>query len=61
MAKTMFERYGGFAAVSRVVSSFYDKILDSDITSPYFADIDMAKQIDHQTKFVAYLMGGPAS
>jgi hemoglobin len=57
----MFERYGGFASVSRIVSEFYDKILDSPVTSPYFENTDMKTQIDHQTKFIAPLMGGPAS
>jgi hemoglobin len=61
MSRTIFERYGGFANVSRVVSSFYDKMLDSPITNPYFTNIDMRSLIDHQTKFIAYLMGGPAS
>jgi hemoglobin len=57
----MFERYGGFASVSRVVSSFYDKMMDSPVTRPYFASVDMRRLIDHQTKFIAFLMGGPAS
>jgi hemoglobin len=61
MSRTIFEHYGGFAQVSRVVSSFYDKMLDSPVTSPYFANTDMRNLIDHQTKFIAYLMGGPAS
>jgi hemoglobin len=61
MAGTMFERYGGFAAVSKVVMSFYDKVFDSDILAPYFEDVDMRRQIDHQTKFVSSVMGGPAS
>lgn len=60
-AETIFERYGGFAKVSRVVSSFYDRVLDSPLLAPYFAGIDMRRQIDHQTKFIAALMGGPAS
>ncbi|MEN8213600.1 MAG: group 1 truncated hemoglobin [Pseudomonadota bacterium] len=59
--ESMFERYGGFAKVSRVVSSFYDRVLESPIMGPYFHDIDMKRQIDHQTKFIAFLMGGPAS
>lgn len=58
---TVFQRLGGFAAVSRVVSDFYSEVLDDDLLSPYFSGIDMARQIDHQTKFVASLMGGPAS
>lgn len=61
MKQSLFERYGGFASVSRVVMSFYDKMLDSPLTSPYFAHTDMKRLIDHQTKFIATLMGGPAS
>lgn len=29
--------------------------------SPYFVTADMRQLIDHQTKFIAFLMGGPAS
>jgi hemoglobin len=60
MAGTMFERYGGFASVSKIVMSLYDKVLDSDITGPYFEEVDMRRRIDHQTKFVSQVMGGPA-
>ena len=56
---SMFERYGGFASVSKIVMSFYDKVLDSDVAGPYFEDVDMKSLIDHQTKFVAQVMGGP--
>lgn len=61
MARTIFERYGGFAKISRIVMSFYDRILDSPVTSAYFEHTDMRRLIDHQTRFVSYLMGGPAS
>lgn len=61
MGRSIFERYGGFASVSRVVMDFYDKILDSPLTSSYFTGIDMKRLIDHQTKFIATVMGGPAS
>jgi hemoglobin len=61
MARTLFETYGGFAQISKVVMAFYDKALDSDILGPYFDDIDMRQLIDHQTKFIASVMGGPAS
>ncbi len=36
-------------------------MLDSPVTSPYFANTDMKRLIDHQTKFIASMMGGPAS
>ncbi|MFN2197292.1 MAG: group I truncated hemoglobin [Anaerolineales bacterium] len=61
MSRSIFEKYGGFSSVSRVVMSFYDKMLDSPLTNPYFANTDMKRLIDHQTKFIAALMGGPAS
>jgi len=61
MSRSLFDKYGGFARVSRIVSAFYDKAVDSDIIGPYFDDIDMRAQVDHQTKFISSLMGGPAS
>ncbi len=61
MAQTLYERYGGFGAVHHIVMRFYDHVLDSDILADYFEDVDMRRLIDHQTKFVASLMGGPAS
>jgi hemoglobin len=61
MAQTPFERYGGFAKISRIVSELYDRMLESPVTAPYFDGVDMKRQIDHQTKFIAQLMGGPVS
>jgi hemoglobin len=58
---SLFERVGGFAQVRLIVSDFYDRILDSDRLRPYFENIDVRRLIDHQTKFVSALMGGPAS
>ena len=58
---SIFQRYGGFAVVSRIVGDFYDRVLDSDVLRPFFANRDMRVLIDHQTKFIASMMGGPAS
>lgn len=60
MARSIFEKYGGFGSVNRVVLAFYDNVLDNDALGPYFDDVDMKKLIDHQTKFVSMLLGGPA-
>ena len=59
--QSLFEKYGGFSRISRVVLSFYDTLLDSDDIGPFFDDIDMSRMVDHQTKFIASLLGGPAS
>ena len=59
MARSLFDKYGGFASVSKVVMTFYTKVLDSDVIGDYFDGIDMRRLIDHQTKFIATIMGGP--
>lgn len=61
MSQSMFDRYGGFTSVSKIVMAFYDKALDSDIIGPYFEGADMRSLVDHQTKFISSIMGGPAS
>jgi len=61
VSESIFERYGGFAFVRKVVSEFYDRVLDDVSLSPFFANTDMRRQIDHQTQFIASLIGGPAS
>ncbi|WP_027258812.1 group I truncated hemoglobin [Leisingera aquimarina] len=61
MPQTIYEKYGGFSAISRVVMTFYEMALDSDQIGDYFAEVDMARLIDHQTKFISSLLGGPAS
>jgi hemoglobin len=61
VSRTVYERYGGFAAISRIVLDFYDRLLDHDDLGPYFEDIDMSRIVDHQTKFISMLLGGPAS
>jgi hemoglobin len=61
MSRTVFERYGGFAQVSKVVLDFYDRLLDDDDLGPFFEQIDMGRIVDHQTKFIATVLGGPAS
>lgn len=59
MAATMFERYGGFVAVRKVVSDFYDRVIDSPVLSHHFAGVDMRRLIEHQTQFITFLMDGP--
>lgn len=61
MQKSHFEKYGGFSTVSKIVLDFYNRMLDDDDVGPFFDDIDMARIVDHQTKFISSLMGGPAS
>jgi hemoglobin len=61
MAISLFDKYGGFASVSKIVFAFYEKAIESDVIGPYFEDTDMRALVDHQTKFISSVMGGPAS
>lgn len=58
---TIFERYGGFAAVRKVVSDFYDRALASPVIAHHFEHVDMKRLLDHQARFIASITGGPAS
>lgn len=59
--RTIYEKYGGFSKVSKIVLSFYDTLLDNDELGPFFDEVDMSRIVDHQTKFIASLLGGPAA
>ena len=59
MEQSLFEKYGGFATVHKVVEHFYDGVLDNDMLSPHFERVDMSRLIDHQTRFFASAMGAP--
>ena len=61
MQKSLFEKYGGFSVISKIVLDLYDRLLDDDDVGPFFDEVEMARIVDHQTKFVSSLMGGPAS
>ncbi len=59
MSETLYDKYGGFATVSKLVHVFYEKVLDSDDLAPFFKDVEMKKLMAHQTKFLAHVLGGP--
>jgi hemoglobin len=61
MPDTMFERYGGLPFVTRLVLSFYDRVLASVRLAPFFANSDMQRLVEHQAKFLSTVMGGPTS
>jgi len=61
MATSLFEKYGGFTTIHSIVIEFYNSVLDSDVVGPFFDETDMDSLIDHQTKFISFLLGGPVS
>ena len=61
MTESLYDKLGGFSMLQKVVLDFYDRVLDDPDLSPFFAEVEMAALVDHQTKFLASLLGGPAS
>lgn len=57
----LFEKYGGLSALRSVIFGFYDRVLDSDVIGHFFDNIDLARLVDHQTKFFTMVLGGPAT
>ena len=58
---TLFEKYGGVATVSRIVSKFYREVMNRPTLQPYFQGVDMTRLINHQVKFISHVLGQPAS
>lgn len=61
MALTIYERNGGFPRIRTLVSDFYDEILESPVLAHHFENVDMPRPMDHQTRFIAFLAGSPAT
>jgi hemoglobin len=55
---TLFEKLGGAAAVDLAVHKFYERVLQDDRIKHFFANVDMAKQRQHQQDFLTYAFGG---
>lgn len=55
---TLFEKLGGAAAVDLAVDKFYERVLQDDRIKHFFANVDMAKQRQHQKDFLTYAFGG---
>ena len=56
---SLFEKYGGFDTVSKVVSELYDELERDAVTAPYFQNSDIRALMDHQVKFLSQVLGGP--
>lgn len=61
MAQSIYDRYGGFPVIRKVVSDFYEVALDSPMLAHHFEDVNVKRLIDHQTRFISFLMGGPVT
>ena len=56
---SLFERLGGDDAITATVGMFYERIMADASLSPFFADLDMDKQINKQIAFMTMAFAGP--
>ena len=59
MSQALYDRIGGEAAIMAAVDLFYEKVLEDEITRPFFDGLDMAAQSRKQVAFMAWAFGGP--
>ncbi len=59
MQLSLYEKLGGITNIQAVVIDFYRRISASQSLAPYFQGINMERLINHQTKFMCQMLGGP--
>lgn len=59
-SQSLYDKYGGFATINSIVIKFYDNLLANDQVAHFFENIALENLIDHQTKFLCQVLGGPA-
>jgi hemoglobin len=55
---TLLEQLGGRDAVEAVVAGFYEKVLADATLAPFFRQISMSRQHQHQVDFFVTVLGG---
>lgn len=58
---TLYQELGGREAIEAVVDRFYERVLDDEQLTEYFADTDMDELRAHQRAFLTYVTGGADS
>ena len=59
MALSLYERIGGEQAVMAAVDLFYGKVINDELTRPFFDGLDMNAQVQKQIAFMSRALGGP--
>ena len=58
MEISLFDRFGGSAAIYAVVELFYVRVLDDSKLAPFFADANMSELKKSQRDFMTVAFGG---
>jgi hemoglobin len=58
-AKTLYDRIGGAPGVRKLVTEFYDRVLEDKQLQPFFVESPMAKLRSMQFEMFSAVLGGP--
>jgi hemoglobin len=56
---SLYEQLGGEQAITATVGMFYESIMTDPELAPFFAGLDMDKQVHKQIAFMTMAFGGP--
>jgi hemoglobin len=56
---SLYQRLGGEDAITATVGMFYERIMADESLVPFFADLDIDRQISKQIAFMTMAFGGP--
>jgi len=59
-SQSLYERLGGAAAVSAAVDRFYERVLQDERLTRFFAGFEPAQLVAKQRMFLTFAFGGPA-
>jgi len=59
MTVSLFDKYGGVPAVTRIVREFHDRLMRRPNLRRYFEEMEVEQVIQHHIAYVSYALGKP--
>ena len=59
MTVSLFDKYGGVPAVTRIVRDFHERLMRRPNLRRYFEEMEVDKVIQHHIAYVSYALGKP--
>lgn len=59
MSASLFDKYGGVPAITRIVRDFHERLMRRPNLRRYFENMEVEQVIQHHIAYVSYAMGKP--
>ncbi len=59
MTVSLFDKYGGVPAITRIVRDFHERLMRRPNLRRYFEQMEVDRVIQHHIAYVSYAMGQP--